>query len=395
MTFPQPLSWRPLGIAVLAASVAAPALADEQHIYLNPFIGYQYFDDNRDLSESDTYGGGIEYRFLPRWAIEAVYSRGDADRKYISGSSDFDDYRLDGLYYFGDPDETWNPYLATGAGHTEFESVGSGIAGETRLNLGGGIRYNISELISLRGDVREFYSLDEESFDTLASVGMSFAFGVGSSEPEPVDTDNDGVTDDRDQCPGTPSGVGVDANGCEPDGDNDGVPNRLDECPNTPAGASVNSRGCELDSDNDGVVDSRDQCPNTTAGADVDETGCQGVMEEVETFTLEVMFPTNSATIDDRYDDQLRRVADFLEEHPDTVVEVGGHTDNTGAASYNQTLSQRRAEAVADRLVETLGVDADRVSARGYGEAEPIADNSTAQGRRENRRVEASVQMAR
>lgn len=168
-----------------------------------------------------------------------------------------------------------------------------------------------------------------------------------------------------------------------------------DQCPNTPAGAEVNSRGCELDSDNDGVVNSQDQCPDTTAGATVDETGCEGITETVETIELRVQFPTNSSVIDNAYDNEIRRVADFMEEYPETTVEIAGHTDSAGEAGYNQFLSQRRAEAVAGRLTGPLGVDPDRVSAVGYGEAEPVATNDTPAGRAQNRRVEARIQVRR
>lgn len=389
---------RSLAVATLAAAIATPALADEQKVYVNPFMGFQWFDDERDLSETATFGVGLEYRFLPRWGVEGVFSRGDADRQHVPGDSDFEDYRLDGLYYFADPDEDWNPYVATGAGHTDFDEIGGGVDGETRLNFGGGIRYNVSDVVSLRGDVREYYSLDKEHFDTLATVGISFAFGFGGGEPEPAepqDADNDGVNDERDQCPNTPAGAQVDANGCELDSDNDGVANSRDDCPNTPAGAEVNSRGCELDSDNDGVVNSKDQCPGTQAGVEVDERGCEGVTERIETFTLEVQFPFNSDTIGDKYDSELSRVADFLKEHPETTVEVAGHTDSVGPAEYNQQLSQRRAQSVADRLTDVLGVDPERVSATGYGESQPVADNSTEAGRADNRRVEARIQVER
>ncbi|MBD3657520.1 MULTISPECIES: OmpA family protein [Marinobacter] len=394
---------RPITLAALAAAVATPALAEErqEHIYLNPFAAYSYFDDKRDLSESDLYGVGVEYRFLPRWAVEAVYTRGDIDRKNnVPGSSEFEELRLDGLYYFGTPDETWNPYLALGAGHADFGPGPVNTSGtnhdETRVNVGAGVRYNLSDLISLRADLREFHGIDESTFDTQASLGLSFAFGrtVGTKDA-PADADNDGVPDNNDQCPGTPAGATVDSSGCELDGDSDGVVDRLDQCPATPAGARVDSQGCELDSDNDGVVDSRDQCPNTRAGATVDDTGCEGVAETIETIELKVNFPTNSSVIDDRYDDEIRRVADFMEEYPETSVEIAGHTDSLGAADYNQMLSQRRAEAVAARLTDALGVASDRVTAVGYGEAEPVADNGTADGRAENRRVEARIQVRR
>ncbi|HLV77701.1 MAG TPA: OmpA family protein [Marinobacter sp.] len=391
---------RPVALAILATSFTAPALAaDKQTIYLNPFAGYQYFGDKRDLSETDTYGVGLEYRFTPRWAVEAVYSRADADRKYVSGDSEFDELRLDGLYYLRGQDSAWNPYFAFGAGHADFGSGPVFTAGtnhdETRVNLGAGVRYNISDNISLRGDLREFHGIDESTFDTMVSLGLSFAFHRDTSEPAPADTDNDGVPDTRDQCPGTPAGVQVDSRGCELDADSDGVPDSRDQCPNTPRGAAVDSRGCELDSDNDGVVDSKDRCPNTAAGVEVDEYGCEGVTETIETIDLRVQFPTNSSIIDATYDLEIRKAADFMEEHPGTTVEIAGHSDSVGEAEYNRFLSQRRAEAVAHRLTSVLGIDPDRVTAVGYGEAEPIASNDTAAGRAQNRRVEARIQVRR
>jgi OOP family OmpA-OmpF porin len=370
---------RPLAIAALTTSLATPALAErEQTIYLNPFAGFQLFDDKRDLSETGTLGIGAEFRFHPNWAVEGVYSKADADRKYVDGSSDFEEYRLDGLYYFAGPDEAWNPYLSAGAGRADFgdDVLGTPTAGsnhdETRVNVGAGFRYNVSDSVSIRADLREFHGIDESTFDTQATLGLSFAFSrtVSDSTPAPrttADSDNDG----------------------------DGVANSADQCPSTPAGASVNSRGCEKDSDNDGVVNSADQCPGTTAGAKVDAMGCEGVTETVETIELNVQFPTNSSVIGDAFDNEIRRVANFMLEYPETNVEIAGHSDSIGEAEYNRFLSQRRAEAVATRLTDALGVSADRVNAVGYGESEPVASNETAAGRAENRRVEARIQVRR
>ena len=323
----------------------------------------------------------------------------------MDGKSEFEELRLDGTYYFAGPDEAWNPYVSMGAGHAEFgmgDTISYNTAGtahdETRVNLGAGFRYNVSDMISIRGDLREFHGIDESTFDTMVSLGLSWAFHRTVSDPAPkapADADNDGVPDSRDQCAGTPAGAQVDSRGCELDADNDGVADSKDQCPNTPAGAAVNSRGCELDSDNDGVVNSKDQCPNTTAGATVDATGCEGVTETIETIELRVQFPTNSSVIDATYDTEIRKVADFMNEYPETSVEIAGHSDDRGEADYNRFLSQRRAEAVANRLTSVLGVDPDRVTAVGYGEAEPIASNDTAAGRTQNRRVEARIQVRR
>lgn len=392
---------RSLAMATLAAAVTtAGAEETQQTIYLNPSAGFQLFDDKRDLSETATYGIGVEFRFLPRWAVEAVYARGDADRKYTPGSSDFDEYRIDGIYYFADQQQAWNPYLSLGAGHAEFGGSAPPFTpgtdhDETRVNVGAGVRYNVSDSIALRGDLREFHGIDESTFDTVASLGISFAFNRTVGTPAPQDSDNDGVMDPRDQCQDTPMGVSVDNRGCESDADNDGVADSRDQCPNTPAGAQVNSRGCEADSDNDGVVNSRDECPNTAAGAKVDSTGCEGTTETVETIELSVQFPNNSSVIGDRFDSEIRRVAEFMEQYPETTVEIAGHSDSRGDADYNQFLSQRRAEAVANRLTGALGIDEDRVSAVGYGESQPVASNETEAGRAENRRVEARIQVRR
>lgn len=401
---------RPIAMAAIASTFAAPALADRtETIYINPFAAFQLFDDDRDLSESGTFGAGLEYRFKPHWAVEAIYSRANADRKNnVPGSSDFEELRIDGIYYFAAPDEAWNPYVSLGAGHASFgEDSSSSVrtAGtnhdETRVNIGTGVRYNVTDSVSLRGDLREFHGIDESTFDTQVSLGISFAFSrtvasAAASEPKrTTDTDGDGVADSRDQCADTPTGATVDSTGCEPDADRDGVADARDTCPDTPRGAEVDSRGCELDSDNDGIVDSKDSCSDTAAGAKVGETGCEGVTETIDTFAVEVQFPANSSTIGDAYDNELRRVADALKENPETVVEIAGHADNTGEASYNEFLSQRRAEAVAGRLTGPLGVDPAKVNAKGYGEKEPVASNKTAAGRAENRRVEARIQVRR
>jgi len=376
---------RPFAIAAIAATLAAPVIAADRQetIYINPFAAYQLFDDARDLSETGTFGVGLEYRFKPNWAVEAVYSRADADRKYVAGSSEFEELRLDATYYFAGPEEAWNPYVSLGAGHADFGKDATGPTwtsgsnhDETRVNIGTGFRYNVSDSISLRGDLREFHGIDDSTFDTQVSLGLSFAFTrtIASSKPAPAPV----------VAPPPPV-----------DSDGDGVPDNIDQCPNTPAGVVVDSTGCPLDSDNDGVPDYLDLCPNTSPGATVDADGCEGVTETIQTFNIEVQFPNNSSIIGDAYDEEIRRVADFLNENPNTIVEIAGHSDSRGKAEYNQFLSQRRAESVASRLTDALGVDPSRVNATGYGEDQPIASNDTADGRAANRRVEARIQVKR
>jgi OmpA-OmpF porin, OOP family len=204
-------------------------------------------------------------------------------------------------------------------------------------------------------------------------------------EPE-GDADGDGVLDSKDQCPGTPAGAKVDANGCELDSDGDGVVDSKDQCPGTPAGAKVDAKGCELDSDGDGVVDSADKCPGTPAGATVDAKGCAlGIVLK------NVHFQNNSGELSAESKATLDLVADSLKARGDIKsIEVIGHTDSSGDAAYNQSLSEKRAKAVAAYLV-SQGVDGGILSSKGMGESSPIADNRTAEGRAQNRRVELKL----
>ena len=208
------------------------------------------------------------------------------------------------------------------------------------------------------------------------------------------DTDGDGVPDVDDKCPDTPQGVKVDAEGCPIDSDGDGVPDYLDECPDTPKEASavrtlIDEKGCEKDTDGDGVPDWKDVCP-TIPGTKAN-SGCPEIKREVRELLTKAMqgiqFETNKAIIKPVSFPILDQIAQTFIDNPTWLVEVQGHTDNVGKADYNQNLSERRANSVRDYLVGK-GVPAEKLTAKGYGLTKPIADNKTADGRKQNRRVE-------
>jgi len=104
----------------------------------------------------------------------------------------------------------------------------------------------------------------------------------------------------------------------------------------------------------------------------------------------DVLFDTGKATIAPGARAQLDRVAQFLREHPGREVVVTGHTDSTGTASFNQTLSEQRAAAVGSYLT-AAGIDGRRVATRGRGLSMPVASNATSAGRQQNRRVDILV----
>jgi len=214
----------------------------------------------------------------------------------------------------------------------------------------------------------------------------------------PTDGDGDGVFDGIDQCDDTPAGAVVDATGCPTDGDGDGVFDGIDQCDDTPAGAIVDATGCPADSDGDGVLDGIDRCPGTPAGREVDAEGCgefEAALAEGRLVLSGVQFEFNSADIREESQAVLDRAAiairGAIANRPGISIEVGGHTDSVGSASYNQSLSERRAASVRDYVVSVEPSIADALTTRGYGEDQPIADNGTDEGRAQNRRVEFVV----
>ena len=135
-----------------------------------------------------------------------------------------------------------------------------------------------------------------------------------------------------------------------------------------------------MDSDKDGVTDNLDQCPNTPLGATVDARGCW-------TYEAKVLFDINSAKIKSEAYPMLQEAVLIMKKNPDLNVEVDGHADSTGAAAYNMTLSEKRAEAVKKHFVDQ-GIDPDRLTTKGFGITKPAASNKTKEGRAKNRRVE-------
>lgn len=141
----------------------------------------------------------------------------------------------------------------------------------------------------------------------------------------------------------------------------------------------------EADSDGDGVVDSLDKCPNTPHGYKVDPTGCP------VSVTLHLHFAFDSSVIPVSDYSEVEKLTKVMKENPPSKAIVIGHTDWSGSDEYNQKLSERRSQALKDKLVSN-GIEAERISASGKGEKEPIATNKTREGRAQNRRIEVQLQ---
>lgn len=329
-------------------------------------------------SHNDQWGGfvGIGKPLTDYFGLELNYQQYKVDMYGVPVDQKL--LGLDGLFFLHRG--TWNPYLELGIGYSRgsYDSYGSqpgGTDNSSFATAGVGVIWRLASYFDLRADLRYNGTLNKVQpahqaiGNFVASVGISIPLGsppqaavAPAPQPAAADTDGDGVPDNLDQCPGTPSGVQVDSHGCPLDSDNDGVPNYLDRCPNTPPGTQVDVHGCAINA----II----KLPRTH-------------------------FAFNSTKLTAEDQQALDDAAATLNKHPNINVQVAGYTDSIGSKAYNLTLSQGRANSVKDYLT-SHGVDADRMDTKGYGEADPVAPNringhDNPDGRAKNRRVELHV----
>lgn len=225
-----------------------------------------------------------------------------------------------------------------------------------------------------------------------------------------LDNDRDGLPDTADACPNAAETFNghEDQDGCPDekphvDTDGDGYVDEQDGCPFDPEDFDgfEDEDGCpDNDNDLDGIFDTSDQCPfdPETMNGYLDEDGCPDqaparvVVEKTKIrITEKIFFEYNKAVIQPLSFELLEEVATVINDHPHiNQIRVEGHTDSDGSDSYNQKLSQSRAQAVVDFLVGA-GVEAGRLDPLGFGEAMPIDTNKTEEGKANNRRVEFTI----
>ncbi len=383
-----------LGILCLAGTSAT---AGEKYFSI---VGV-YTDDDADRGVADDPAGGqltFGWVLSERASLETAFGYsylGGADQlKIWDGSLN--------LVISLSPNTNLSPYFIAGVGMMNSDSNAMEPENSAMGNVGLGLMLRFGDSpVSLRLEHRaRFETANTVTYqDRISTLGLQFAFG-GRKTPAPApkppppppvkqdgDADEDGVPDSRDECPNTAIGRSVDASGCPRDSDGDGVADDQDKCRNTVRQVPVDVYGCEFDSDNDRVVNRLDDCPNTIAGTRVDSKGCE--IREVINLPG-VNFQTNSSLLLGGAESVLNDAAATLRLNPDIIVQVAGHTDSAGRSEYNVWLSDRRANSVRQYLIDR-GANGNNLSALGYGEAEPIADNGTAQGRARNRRVELRI----
>ncbi|RYD15323.1 MAG: OmpA family protein [Lysobacteraceae bacterium] len=375
-----------LSALIALALVGGTAVANAQSWYIAPRIGANISDSSRETDVSAWGGFGVGVWVNPNLAVDFEYSINNAE--FDGGSwRDGHEWESVGLgvsarWFFGDEGSQWRPYIMGGLGALRHAAYSGYLLADEGYNengwdpmatLGAGVQYNMSERVALRGEIAARYDHDNNTrgnlsdalgynishengyTDAIVSVGLVYNFGAAPAAPAA-------------EAPAAPPA----APDCRTlDDDNDGVNNCDDRCADTPAGTVVGPDGCPQKV----VIDLR----GVNFKFDRPKTGESNIEP-----TLQVPTADSIAILD--------QAIDALNRYPEIKVELNGHTDSIGTDAYNQGLSERRAQIVADYLT-SHGVDASRITAvQGFGESQPIDTNDTKEGRARNRRTELNVQ---
>ncbi|MDR0549082.1 MAG: OmpA family protein [Deltaproteobacteria bacterium] len=330
-------------VIVLGAPGPANAQMKEDSFHLS-LLGGLILPNNQSRLDNGPVGlVGLGYNFTRNWGLEIMGTFGpnvDNDgRAHLygtrrwrgdEGDADVSMGRISAVYHF-DTDSNFVPYASLGVGGQWVKRQAYADYNSAAAAAAVGFKYFFNETVALRVEASDTYGFKKRHFDTVPNESGRLNAPVIAAgltfqfggAPACVDPDNDGVCDPYDKCPGTPAGYKVDANGC----------------------------------------------PITV------------------TINLLINFDFDKAVVKPEYYSEVQKVADFLNSHPLSTTVVEGHTDSRGSDVYNERLSQRRADAVRKALLDRFNIDPGRIQAIGYGESRPIADNATADGRAENRRV--------
>lgn len=380
-----------LGFAVLTA-MALP-VASHAGVTITPLVGHYSTDESQDkqpgtytlstkskgyIVESDTsVGGAVGVDLTDATQLQVEYGEVGTDAKNRDGSVTHDakirnvsaNLLVGAEQFMGEnPYTKFKPYALVGVGESTTK-IKDGESGDQLMrhkdtigNVGVGARYTVTDNVALRGEARGVYNFENKWWDSMGLAGVEVSFGGDASLPR------------------------VSAPSFEPISMFEDV----EFLPIFPA-------QLEGDDDGDGVYNSRDMCPNTPRHLAVDERGCPEQIKVAEHLQLElrVFFDYDKSDIKPQFRPEVAKVAQAMREFPGSTAVIEGHASKESAkskSSYNQRLSEARAQAVRAMLINEFGVPAERLRAIGYGYDRPIASNDTEEGRAMNRRVIANIQ---
>ncbi len=312
---------------------------------------------------------GIGYRLSENWGIELNYLNGQLMQEGAldNASSGYRAFDLSALYYLGA-----SPYQGfhLKAGIEQLNFVNSTFADtsmqdtDQALTFGAGYNFSINENLftSIGAKIQKRSNADNHDQQVFFSLNYLWDKSSANASLNPINTTQEL------KAPPFKAVLPKKA-----------IPSKKATPPK------------KTDSDKDGITDDIDQCPNTPLQYMVDSKGCQILVINNQSVTLEVYFELNSTNIPPQYFEEIGGIARFLNQYKNLNLKIEGHTDNIGNSQYNLLLSQKRAQAVVNRLVEQHKISLTRLTSVGYGETKPIAPNHTENGRAKNRRVQATI----
>lgn len=324
-----------IAVSCLGATVA---LADAGQFYIAPGLQKMNYDAEVGLDNDLGYVIGIGYDFTSRLSAEFSVMDLNPETK-PKRELDQDLWKIDVLYGLDFNLGRFKPFVVSGLGNSNIDGENDSI-----WDIGAGLRLPLNERWTWRTSIRNYYALGRDFEDQDFGIDTTLVYRFGGSRKSMTSS-------------------------------------------NEPPREGVQEVGEVADADRDGVPDANDLCSDTPRSYAVDKDGCPIAIEEVARVELLVNFDFDRSEVKEQYLPEIESVARFMEQYPDRVVELEGHTDSRGTDAYNLGLSQRRAEAVMAELVGRFGISPSRVSAKGFGESQPIGSNDSAQGRAENRRV--------
>ncbi|MDF1877397.1 OmpA family protein [Sulfurimonas sp. SAG-AH-194-L11] len=375
---------------LLISALLAGALlsAQDKNYEISPMIGYDYHESSLGFKDNGYFLGGLEFQIndvksviKPEFSLfisEGIDYTSGATTRVVRGA-------VNGVYALKEMG-SFSPFVKGGVGIENVSTQTAQSKSGLFLDVGIGAKVNFTQNLALKLEAIYLGKVAQHNegildHNLIALLGFTYSFGDKApksiTRPEVVIVVAPPVPEPEPVVIVVP--VVIDG-----DDDKDGVLNSKDSCPKTLAGAIVDTKGCNVDTDGDGVLNTDDICPSTIAGEAVNSDGCP------KTVPLNINFENNSDQIKSTSDAQIQAYATFLTKYTNYSAQIIGYTDSRGSESYNQALSEKRAKAVVAALI-AKGVNAKQLSALGKGEANPIADNKTAEGRAQNRRIEAKL----
>jgi len=403
----------PVGLLLLASTASAGV--QQGQFSLSPVVGGYTYEGQQHLGTNLVFGGRAGYNITKNLGVEGLFDY--VNPELTGGKKDITMYRYGGelLYHFM-PDNNFVPYIAAGFAGLKFD--GTNAASKNTYgaaDYGVGAKYFLHENFALRADVRHImYNLSETVTHNLEyTVGAHIPFGGAAPAvkpievapaPEPAKVLKPVPVAPKAYLHATPQNItsggqstlqwsSSDAKNCsiQPAIGAVALSGFTTVAPTADTEYLLTCKGEGGEATSKAAVAVKPAPQPVQPAPVVEQSAAKASAAQLCSPTvLNIKFDTNKTAIKPAYQDELAKLGAFLKDNPNAKGSIEGHTDSVGSKKANMKLSQRRAESVRSYIIKKTGVDASRITAKGFGPTKPIADNKTVAGKAKNRRIEAN-----